>query len=105
MPKSRARVASSKIRIFDGVGGPENQVLRRWNEKGWDISNTIANVAEDVDLTEGGTLRQRPGRGRALSGSVSEDSIESIFGINFTGIRHAGIVAGGSLSIAELSDL
>jgi hypothetical protein len=105
-PNNPAKISPSKVRWFDGLFGPPDKVLRRWDERrGYDISNSVSNEMEDFDLTEAGTMKLKPGRTQAISGDEFEDSIDTVFPINFTGIRHVGLVAGGSLRVMELAEL
>lgn len=105
-PKNPARISPSKVRWFDGLFGPADKVLRRWDEqRGYDISNSVANELADLDLTEAGTMRNKPGRAQAISGQQYSDSVEGIFAMNFSGMRHVGVISGGSLTVMELADL
>jgi len=82
-------VPNAKVRQFDGIGGPQTQVLRRSNDKGWDISNTVANDVKDLHLSERGSAFLRPGMRRL----GSEDyTIGWIGQMNIGGLLRYGII-------------
>lgn len=104
--RNPARVRPRKVRWFDGLFGATRQVLRRWDpNRGYDISSSVANEVDDVDLSIAGTLTQKPGRAQAAAGEAFSSDIDSIFAMNFTGERRAGLIVGNDLRIMELAEL
>lgn len=97
-PVNPTLVKHAKVRWFDGIGGPSDQVLSRRNEKGWDISDTICNDVQDLNLSEKGTMILRAGMVRLSSAMTS--SVAAIFPMRMGGTIRYGVVAGGSLDIS-----
>ena len=92
-------VPNAKVRQFDGIGGPQTQVLRRSNDKGWDISNTVANDVKDLHLSERGSAFLRPGMRRL----GSEDyTIGWIGQMNIGGLLRYGIIYNNSLEMIDM---
>jgi len=98
---NKARV--SRVRIFDGIGGPEVQVLKRTNERGNDISSTIANEVQDFDLGEKGSLILRPGM-RKIDETGKAYDITSIFELNIGGLLQYGLVYDGAVELIEIPE-
>jgi len=96
---NKARV--SKIRTFDGIGGAVTQVLKRTNERGNDISNSIANEVQDFDLGEKGSLILRDGK-RKIDETGKDYDITSIFDLNIGGLLQYGLVFNGNLDLIEI---
>jgi len=77
-PIKPAKSKRTKVMQFDGIGGPRNQVLRRFNDRGWDISSTIANDVFDLDMVEIGSMLRRPGMRRLNQYNADVDFIFQI---------------------------
>lgn len=98
-PHNPQVVSNSKIRSFDGIGGPRTQTLKRFNAKGWDISNGVANDVSDLHLAEIGSILLRPGMRRL----GSEDySINWIGQMNIGGLLRYGIISNNGLTMVDL---
>lgn len=100
-PGNPVKRQPARIRIFDGVSGPEDKVLRRTNDKGWELSATVANVVEDFHLGRKGTMRLRSGC-RKINDTGKSTSIEAIFGISIVGVIAYAIIYNGTLEIIEM---
>jgi len=99
-PKNPQSIPSTKIRVFDGIGGPRTQILKRFDKfRGWDISNTVANNVSDLHLGEKGSLFLRPGMRRL----GSEDyTIGWIGQMTIGGLLRYGVIYGGGLTMIDL---
>ena len=98
-PRNPQTVPSTKIRVFDGIGGPPTQILKRFNFKGWDLSNTVANDVRDLHLSEKGSALLRPGE-RRLS---SEDyTIGWIGQMTIGGLLRYGTIYNNGLTMIDL---
>lgn len=93
----------SKIRSFDGIGGPQFQILKRTNERGGDISNSVANEVWDLSCGEFGTLRNREGC-RKIDDTGKTASLTSIFFFNLGGKRRYGIIYDGALDVIDVPE-
>lgn len=103
-PGSPAKRKPAKVRVFDGIGGPPLQVLKRTNYRGWDISNSICNDVRDLDLSERGTAKLRPGMQKmATTGQTA--SIVNVFQSAVGGRRSYGVISGGTLTMTEFTTL
>ena len=99
-PKNPQTVPNTKIRDFEGIGGPRTQILKRYNYKGWDLSNTVSNDVTDLHLSEKGSALLRPGMRRL----GSEDyTIGWIGQINIGGLLKYGIIYNNSLTMVDMS--
>ena len=93
------KVPNAKVRQFDGIGGPRTQVLRRFNQQGWDISNTVCNDIADLHLGERGSALLRPGQRRL----GSEDyTIGWVGQINIGGILRYGLIYNNNLTMVDM---
>lgn len=92
-----------RIRSFDGIGGPEKQVLKRTNARGNDISNTIANVVQDMELGERGSMWLRAGM-RKIDETGKNYDISSIFDLHIGGTLQYGLVYNGSIDLVTIPD-
>lgn len=72
-PESPQKVRTSKIRFFDGISRDTDEVIRRFNDRGWDISNTIANLLQDFDINEYGSIKIRSGSRKIFNTGQSAD--------------------------------
>ena len=90
----------SKFRRFDGIGGPETQMLKRRNERGNDISNTLANNIQDFELTERGSMRLRAGC-RKITTSGYSDSIHKLIDIQIGYVPRFGVHHGTQLDVID----
>lgn len=98
-PRNPQTVPSTKIRVFDGIGGPPTQILKRFNFKGWDLSNTVANDVTDLHLSEKGSALLRPGMRRL----GSEDyTIGWIGQITIGGLLRYGTIYNNSLTMIDM---
>ncbi|TRZ53421.1 MAG: hypothetical protein D4S01_01430, partial [Dehalococcoidia bacterium] len=98
-PRNPQTVPSTKIRVFDGIGGPPTQILKRFNFKGWDLSNTVANDVRDLHLSEKGSALLRPGE-RRLS---SEDyTIGWIGQMTIGGLLRYGTICNNGLTMIDM---
>lgn len=92
----------AKVRWFDGLYGPKTQVFKRYNNLGWDVSNTVANDVVDLDLNEErGTAILRPGCTK-LDYNGSTSSVNSIFQCTLGGNNVYGSVDGGTLNLVDI---
>ena len=100
-PPGNAQVLSrSKFRRFDGIGGPVTQILKRTNERGNDISNTLSNNIEDMQLTERGSMKLRPGY-RKITTTGYTDSIHTLLDIKIGYVPRFGVHHGTQLDIID----
>ena len=98
-PKNPQSIPSTKIRMFDGIGGPRTQILKKFNYKGWDLSNTVANEIYDLHPAEKGSMLLRPGERRL----GSEDyTIGWIGQMHIGGILRYGIIYNNGLSMIDI---
>ena len=102
MPRTNPqRLPTTKVRMFDGIGGPRTQILKRFNGKGWDISNTVCNDIQDLHLAERGSAFLRPGMRRL----GSEDyTIGWIGQMNLGGLLRYGVIYNNSLTMVDMPD-
>ena len=98
-PKNPQSIPSTKVRVFDGIGGPVTQILKRFNSRGWDISSTVANEVSDLHLAEKGSLLLRPGMRRLGS---EDHTIGWLGQINIGGLLKYGVIYNNSLSVVDL---
>ena len=92
----------AKVRWFDGIYGPKTQVFKRYNNLGWDISNSVANDVVDCDLNvEAGSARLRPGMTK-LDYNGSTTGFNSIFQCTLGGRNVYGTI--GSDGALDLTD-
>lgn len=96
-PHNPWSVPSTKVRQFDGIGGPAVQVLKRYDDRGGDISSSISNAVEDVSLGEKGSMMLRPGMRRA--GTETGYSVNWVGEINVGGIPRYGVIYNGGLAL------
>jgi hypothetical protein len=89
------------MRVFDGVAGPDDKVLRRTNDKGWDLSNTIANQVEDFMLGRKGVMRRRIGSRKILD-TGRTNTITAILPIRCGGALAYGVISGGALDVITM---
>ena len=92
-------IPRSSVRQFEGIGGPQTQVLRRKNDRGWDISNTVANDVRDVHLGERGSMLLRAGMRRLDSANYS---IGWLGQIRIGGLLRYGMIYNNSLEIVDI---
>jgi len=100
-PQNPVRVRPSKFRDFDGIAGPEYQVLKRFNERGWDISNTVSNGVTDLNLNQIGSMFKRDGC-RKLDASGMSATVTNIFPMSIGNVPGFGIVVNGALEFVNL---
>ena len=100
-PRNPAKMRISKVRSFDGIGGPKLQVLYRTNERGHNISNSIANEVYDLNGGQVGTLMCRPGA-RKISTSGKTASVTTIFQVRIGALVGYGVISNGTLEIIDL---
>lgn len=99
-PGNSQVLTPAKFRRFDGIGGPQTQLLKRVNERGNDISNTLANDIQDFELTERGTLRIRAGSRKVLT-SGYDDTVYKIIDIGIGYIPRYGVHHGTQLDVID----
>jgi len=100
-PELPQKVSHSKVRQFDGISAGVDQVIRRTNERGWDISNSVANEVWDFRLGELGTMRLRPGS-RKVNDTGRSASIDGIFFITMNALLAYGVIYNGSLDVITI---
>ena len=91
----------AKFREFDGIGGPQRQLLRRFNDRGWDISNSVANETVDLSLFQHGSMILRNGM-RKISTSGESSTISEIFPVSVGNVLAYGVVVAGALTVITL---
>ena len=100
-PSNPNKITPSKVRVCDGIGGPLVRVLKRVDNRGRDVSNTVVNDLQDFDLTVPGSLLARSGC-RKMNNTGESATIESIFPINLGRETRYGIMFNGTLSIIDI---
>ncbi|MHC4616253.1 MAG: hypothetical protein ACYTEQ_00730, partial [Planctomycetota bacterium] len=100
-PKNPNQTRNTKARIFDGVGGPLTQILKRTDDRGRDISITIANEVFDLNLGEQGSMILRPGMTKKSTTGETE-TINGIFQYTIGGKLQYGIVSGTGVDLISL---
>lgn len=100
-PQNPAVISNAKFRQFEGIGGPKIQILQRFNERGWDISNNMANEVVDLDLLESGSMYLRNGS-RKINYTGETGTITNLFYITVGGVRAYGVVVGGALKVISM---
>ena len=100
-PGNASRMRVSKLRWFDGLGGPVTQVLHRLNQRGWDISNTVVNEVFDLDLGKRGEMKLRAGRIK-INSTGKSNSIDGLIFITAAGELAYGVISGGTLSTTPI---
>lgn len=93
----------SKVRVFEGIGGMLLRVLKRFNARGWDISNTVSNEIIDFDLGEQGSMDVRNGA-RKINDTGRTASIDTLFMMNLGGIKRYGLVSNGVLDVIDIPE-
>jgi len=100
-PQNPVRIRPDKFRSFDGVGGPAIQVLQRFNERGWDISNTVCNEAADLNLHQSGSMILRDGS-RKITSSGLGATVTNLFQVTVGNVLAYGVVVNGALSVITM---
>jgi len=102
-PGQPIKLRPSKINDFKGIGGASDTVLKRTNERGWDVSNLFFNDIRDFDLPVAGTADVRWGN-RKIDNTGKGATITAIFPVNLGGKRRYGIIYGGQLDVIDVPD-
>jgi hypothetical protein len=100
-PSNPNKITPSKVRVCEGIGGVLERVLQRVDARGRDISNTVVNDLQDLDLTEWGSLVLRNGA-RKMKDSGESFDIRSIFPINLGRGTRYGYMFNGTLTIVDI---
>lgn len=100
-PGNPVKRQPARIRQFDGVSGPDDKVLRRKNEKGWDLSGNVANEVYDFSLGRRGVMRLRLGS-RKINDTGKNKTIEGILPIRIAGNLSYGIIYNEILEIISM---
>ena len=101
-PMSPNQTKSYKFRVFDGIGGPQTQILKRFDpRRGYDISNTVFNDLIDLNLGKYGEMALRDGKRKILDEGQS-DTVESLFMVNIAGRKRYAIKHGESLDVIDI---
>jgi len=102
-PGSPVKRSPYRLRNFDGIGGPRVQILKRTNQRGWDISASFCNDVEDFNITERGTLRIHDGMTK-ISTTGFNSSVTGIFQITIGGLFGYGVVYDGTVAFLPLGE-
>lgn len=100
-PLNPAKMSQSKFRQFDGIGGPEKQLLKRFNQSGHNISNTVANDTSDLNLLENGSMILRDGS-RKINGTGESDTVTNLMEVTVGNVLAYGVVVAGALKVITL---
>ena len=102
-PGNTVRLRVARFREFGGIGGPALQILQRRNDRGWDISNSVANEVYDLILSQPGTMQLREGCRKITNVGTAED-MNSLFFINIGRMKRYGVHHGGSVDVSEIPE-
>ena len=91
----------ARLRTFEGVNGPEDKVLRKTNEKGWDLSLNVANILEDFNLGRRGVMRLRHGC-RKIDDTGKTSTISGVVSVAVSTPPAYAIIYGGTLDLVSL---
>lgn len=100
-PGNPVKKSISKVHFFEGIGGPEGDVLRRTNSRGWDISNTVANIVQDLNLVQQGAMRLRDGT-RKIDSTGLTAHVTALFPFRLGQRRAFAFVTNGALSVVDM---
>ena len=100
-PSNPAVMTVDKFRVFDGIGGPVRQVLIRLDDKGGDISNSVANQVVDLSLLQAGSMIKRSGY-RKIEDTGESATITNLMAISVGKVEAYGVVVDGALKIITL---
>jgi len=100
-PSNPALMSIAKFRYFDGIGGPLKQLLRRFNERGQDISNSIANEVTDFDLLQVGSMIKRNGS-RKTNTTGEAATVTNVIPVSVGSVLAYGVVVAGALKIITM---
>jgi len=102
-PGSPIKRSPYRIRQFDGIGGPEVQVLRRFNRQGHNISSSVCNDIQDLLLNERGTMMLRDGSVKMQETGFSA-SVTGIFQVTIGGELQWGFLNDGKLTLIGIQE-
>lgn len=103
-PGNPVKQRASRVRNFDGVNGPEYKVLRRTNERGWDLSNHVANICEDFNLGRKGTMLSREGT-RKVNDTGKSTTIEGILSMALVGNAAYALIYNSTMEVITMPRL
>jgi len=102
-PSNPNKITPSKLRVSEGIGGPLLRVLKRTDDRGRDISNTVVNDLVDFNLHEVGSLIVRNGA-RKMKDTGETSSIETMFQLNLGRQSQYGYIFNGSLTLVDIPE-
>ena len=100
-PSNPNKITPSRVRVCDGIGGPRRRVLKRVDDRGRDISNTVVNELYDLNLTERGSMLLRNGC-RKIKDTGEASDIDAIFSVNLGRDTRYGYIFNGSLTVVDI---
>lgn len=78
-------------------------MLRKTNDRGWDLSSFLFNEIYDLDLGVAGVAQLRPGK-RKIDDAGKTATIAAVILVNLGGQKRYGFVYGGVLDVVEIPD-
>jgi len=102
-PGNPVKLRPRKTSDFLGIGGERGRVLRKTNDRGWDLSSFLFNEIYDLDLGVAGVAQLRPGK-RKIDDAGKTATIAAVILVNLGGQKRYGFVYGGVLDVVEIPD-
>lgn len=102
-PGNPVKLRSSKVSDFAGIGGRRRVVIKKTNERGWDISNVFCNESWDLNLSTAGLARLRDGK-RKIDNTGEAATIDALFLINVGGKLRYGFKHDGVIDVIDIPD-
>jgi len=96
-PSSSAKITPTKVRRFSGVSYKSATVLRKSDERGYDVSDSFANDMADLDCYQKGCMTVRDGK-RKHMGPFGE-TIDGLFSFRMSGTVYVALLNSGALSL------